>query len=75
MEDMEDMIVMDAIGVLKREIGYSYPYCVGSVTFTYTGYSKKILYRILKYFQDREASIVIQPNLQRIIIKDYMSGF
>ena len=69
-QQKEDTIVMDAIGVLRREICYSYPYCSGSVTFTYSGYSKKILYRILKYFQDRDASIVIQPNLQKITIKD-----
>jgi hypothetical protein len=74
-KEEEDMIVMDAIGVLRREISYSYPYCAGSVTFTYTGYPKKILSRILKHFQDRDASIVIQPHLQRITIKDYMGGF
>jgi len=74
-KEEEDMIVMDAIGILRREISYSYPYCAGSVTFTYSGYPKKILYRILKHFQDKDASIVIHPHLQRITIKDYMGGF
>jgi hypothetical protein len=68
----EDLLVMDALGIIRRELGYSYPYSAGSVTINYDNYPKKILERILKYFRDREASIVIYPNKRQIVIKDYM---
>lgn len=68
----DDTMVMDALGTIRRELGYSYPYSAGSVTIHYNYYPKKVLERILKYFRDRQASIVIQPDKQQIVIKDYM---
>lgn len=72
MNSDEDWLVIDALGIIRRELGYSYPYSAGSVTIKYDYYPKKILERILKHFRDREASIVIYPDKKQIVIKDYI---
>jgi hypothetical protein len=70
----DDMLI-DALGIIRRELSYSYPYSAGSVTINYDYYPKKILEQILKYFQGRHASIVIFPDKRQIVIKDYMGYF
>ena len=66
------MIALDAIGHIKRELGYSYPYSSGSVTINCSGYDKTVLVYILKWFMDRQASIVINEEKKQVKIIGYM---
>lgn len=66
------MIALDAIGHIKRELGYSYPYSPGSVTINCSGYDKTVLVYILKWFMDRQASIVINEEKKQVKIIGYM---
>jgi hypothetical protein len=71
----DDWLVIEALGYIRKELCYSYPYCAGTVSIRCNDYPKKVLERILKYFKDREASIVIYPGKKLIVIKDFMTGF
>lgn len=67
-------IAIDAIGIIRRELGYSYPYSAGSVTINCSGYDKTVLHYIVNWFMQRQASIVINYEKKQVVINGYMSG-
>ena len=44
-----DFATLEAIGVIRRELNYSYPYKAGSATINCAGFDKKIMIGIIKY--------------------------
>ena len=69
------MIAMEAIGVIKREIGSSYPYCAGSVTMNCVGYDKSTLLYIVNWFLERQSSIVVNYERKQVQITGYMREY
>lgn len=63
---------LDAIGVIRRELDYSYPYSAGSVTINCDGYNKKTLLEITKYFMERHCSITINYEKKQVKISGYV---
>lgn len=72
-EKME--IALDAIGIIRREIGYSYPYSAGSVTINCAGYDKTILHYIVNWFLERQSSINVNYEKNQVKITGYMTEF
>jgi hypothetical protein len=69
------MIALDAIGFIRRKLGYSYPYKAGSVTINCEGYDKTVLLYIIDWFMKRQASITINYEKKQVVIKGYMTEY
>ena len=68
-------IASEAIGMIRREIGYSYPYKSGSVTINCAGYDKTTLLYILNWFMIRESHIEVNYEKNQAKITGYMSAY
>ena len=64
--------VLDAIGVIRRELNYSYPYSACSATINCSGFNKNILQKVLEYFIERHCSISINYEKNQIKISGYL---
>jgi hypothetical protein len=64
--------VLDAIGHIRKELGYSYPYKAGSVTMNCAGYDKTVVLCIVKHFLDANLSIVVNYEKKTIKFTGYM---
>ena len=63
---------LDAIGIIRRELNYSYPYSAGSVTINCDGYDRKTLLEVTKYFMERHCSITINYEKKQVKISGYL---
>jgi len=64
--------VLDAIGVIRRELNYSYPYSAGSVTINCSGFDKKTLQKVLEYFMKHHCSVSINYEKKQVKISGYL---
>lgn len=67
--------IFDAIGVIRREIGNSYPYSAGTATINCAGFDRKTLEEIIKYFLKVQCSISINYEKKQVKISGYMHGY
>lgn len=67
-----DYAILDAIGVIRRELSYSYPYKAGSVTINCSGFDKKTMIGIIKHFMECHCSITINYEKQQVKITGYL---
>ena len=65
-------VSLDAIGIIRRELNYSYPYSAGSVTINCGGFDRKTLLEITKYFMERHCSITINYEKKQVKISGYL---
>ena len=63
---------LDAIGIIRRELNYSYPYRAGSVTINCAGFGKKTFLEVTKYFMERHCSISINYEKKQVKISGYV---
>lgn len=63
---------LDAIGIIRRELNYSYPYSAGSVTINCAGFDKKTFLEVTKYFMERHCSISINYEKKQVKISGYV---
>jgi len=64
--------VLDAIGIIRRELNYSYPYKAGSATINCAGFDKNTLQKIIEYFMEHNCSIYINYEKNQIKISGYL---
>ena len=69
------MEYLSVIGQIKRNLGYSYPYCAGTVTIYCPHYKPEIIAEIVKYCRKKEFSIVLNYEKKEITISGYCSEF
>ena len=75
MNSTMSFVTLDAIGIIKREIGYSYPYSAGSVIINCDGFDRKTLQEIITYFLNCKCSININYEKNQVKISGYMNGY
>ena len=63
---------LDAIGIIRRELNYSYPYSAGSVTINCGGFDRKTLQDVTRYFMERHCAITINYEKKQIKISGYV---
>ena len=63
---------LEAIGIIRREINYSYPYSAGSVTINTSGFDRITIEDILKYFMEHHCSISINYEKKQVKISGYL---
>ena len=63
---------LDAISIIRRELNYSYPYCAGSVTINCSGFDKKTLQEVTKYFMEHHCVININYEKKQDKISGYL---
>ena len=67
-----DFATLEAIGVIRRQLNYSYPYKAGSATINCAGFDKKIMIGIIKYFMECHCSITINYEKKQVKISGYL---
>jgi hypothetical protein len=63
---------LDAIGVIKRELEYSYPYKSGSVTINVRGFGTETFKEVINYFMTHHCSITINTEKKQVTISGYL---
>jgi hypothetical protein len=63
---------LDAIGVIRRELQYSYPYKSGSVTINVRGFGTETFKEVIKYFIAHNCSITINTEKKQVTISGYI---
>lgn len=65
-------IALDYIGVIRRELNYSYPYRAGTVTLNCSGFDKKTLLDVVRYFMERHCTVDINYEKNQVKISGYL---
>lgn len=63
---------LEAIRIIKRELGYSYPYSAGTVTINCPGFGKKKMEDVIKYFITHNCTVTINREKKQVKISGYV---